>query len=117
MEHPAGYARKTLVNETTSWWRRRSSREQVLMLDHDLPVAATDDVALTHQMAWQAVLRLPPRQRAVIVLRYYEDLSEAETAQILDIAVGTVKSHCHSAVAQLGRILGEPTELNSGGIS
>ncbi len=60
MEHP-GDARKTLVNETTSWWRHRSSREQVLVLHNDLPVAGADDAAVTHQMAWQAVLRLPPR--------------------------------------------------------
>jgi RNA polymerase sigma-70 factor (sigma-E family) len=117
MEHPAAYARRILVNDSTSWWRRRSSHEQVLDLGDELSVVAPDDAAVAHEVAWTAVRRLPARQRAVVVLRYYEDLSEAETARVLGMAVGTVKSHCHAACSRLAEILGEPSELTSGGQS
>ena len=59
-----------------------------------------DDVA-EHERVWAAVLSLPPRQRAVTVLKYYEDLSEAEIAATLDMAPGTVKSHGHAAARRL----------------
>jgi RNA polymerase sigma factor (sigma-70 family) len=51
---------------------------------------------------------LPERQRAVVVLRYYEDLTEAETAEVLGCSVGTVKSQAHDAIRALRRGLGEP---------
>ena len=54
------------------------------------------------------MLSLPPRQRAVTVLRYYEDLSEAEIAETLSMAPGTVKSHAHAATRRLTELLGEP---------
>ena len=61
-----------------------------------------------HERVWQAVLSLPARQRAVTVLRYYEDLSEAQIAEALDMAPGTVKSHGHAAARRLADLLGEP---------
>ena len=108
MEHPGGYAHKVLVSQAGSWWRKRSSHETVLVV-HDLPAPGdrTDDIA-EHERVWQAVLSLPPRQRAVTVLRYYEDLSEAEIARTLSMAPGTVKSHAHAASRRLAKLLGEP---------
>jgi RNA polymerase sigma factor (sigma-70 family) len=117
MEHPAAYARRILVNGSTSWWRRRSSHERVLELGDEPVVPGPADAAVSHEVAWAAIRRLPPRQRAVVVLRYYEDLSEAETARVLGMAVGTVKSHCHAACARLAEILGEPSQLSAGGQS
>ena len=64
-----------------------------------------------HERVWQAVLSLPRRQRAVTVLRYYEDMSEAQIAETLGIAPGTVKSHSHAAGHRLAELLGEPTAL------
>ena len=61
-----------------------------------------------HQRVWNAILSLPPRQRAVTVLRYYEDMTEAEIAATLAMAPGTVKSHAHAAVRRLADLLREP---------
>lgn len=108
MDRPAGYARKVVVNQSISWWRRRSSREPLLrMRDEPAWDGRVDDFA-EHERVWKAVLSLPQRQRAVLVLRYYEDMTEAEIAEILAIAPGTVKSHSHAAVRRLGELLEEP---------
>lgn len=109
MERPVGYARKVLVNEAISWWRRRSSREApVLVLNEPGWDGGVDEID-EHERVWKAVVSLPPRQRAVMVLRYYEDLSEAEIAETLGMAQGTVKSHAHAATHRLAELLGEPT--------
>ena len=60
-------------------------------------------------MLWAAVRRLPTRQRAVLVLRYYEDLPEAEVARLLGLPLGTVKSLAHRGLARLRGELGSPT--------
>jgi RNA polymerase sigma-70 factor (sigma-E family) len=108
MNRPVGYARKVLVNQSTSWWRRRSSHEAPGLRtdepDGADPVRDLDE----HERVWAAVLELPPRQRAVMVLRYYEDLTEAEIAETLDMAPGTVKSHAHAASRRLAEMLAEP---------
>jgi RNA polymerase sigma-70 factor (sigma-E family) len=108
MEWPVGYARKVVVNQTASWWRRRSSHESLLQ-QGDEPAwgGRVDDVA-EHERVWNAVLTLPRRQRAVVVLRYYEDLTEAQIAEVLGMAPGTVKSHSHAATRRLAELLGEP---------
>src|SRR3954469_24927219 len=105
MDRPVGYARKVLVSQVASWWRRRSSHE-LQLIDRDEPVwgGRLDEVA-EHERVWQAVLSLPPRQRAVTVLRYYEDLSEVEIADVLAMAPGTVKSHSHAATRRLAGLL------------
>jgi len=110
MERPGGYAHKVLVSQAGSWWRKRSSRESVLAV-RDQPAQGDrmNDVD-EHERVWQAVLSLPPRQRAVTVLRYYEDLSEAEIARTLSMAPGTVKSHAHAATRRLAELLGEPVQ-------
>lgn len=67
-----------------------------------------------HERVWRAVLSLPPRQRAVTVLKYYADLSEAEIAASLEMARGTVKSHSHAAARRLAVLLGEPSTQPTG---
>jgi RNA polymerase sigma-70 factor (sigma-E family) len=107
MERPGGYARKVLASQAASWWRRRSSHESPMVLrDEQVRGDQTDDVA-EHERVWAAVLSLPPRQRAVTVLRFYEDLSEAEIAETLGMAPGTVKSHGHAASRRLAELLGD----------
>ena len=108
MDWPVGYARKVLVSQASSWWRRRSSHESPTLIgDQPTRQDQMEEVA-EHERVWQAVLTLPPRQRAVTVLRYYEDLSEAEIAETLSMAPGTVKSHAHAASRRLADLLGEP---------
>ncbi len=98
---PEPYVRKVLVNTYASWWRRKWNGEQPT---EELPETARPDHAGSSADAhdlWQAMGRLPRRQRAVIVLRYFEDLTEAETARVLDCSVGTVKSQSVKALAKL----------------
>ena len=109
MGHPVAYARKVLVSQTVSWWRRRPSHEESLLASDEPPWGGRVEEFAEHERAWQAVLSLPPRQRAVVVLRYYEDLPEAQIAEVLDMAPGTVKSHGHAAARQLAAALGEST--------
>lgn len=108
MERPGAYARQILVNQAVSWWRRRSSHEAILTPGDEPSWAGHADVVVEHERVWKAVLTLPPRQRAVMVLRYYEDLSEADIAATLNMAPGTVKSHSHAASQRLAHLLAEP---------
>lgn len=96
-----GYVRRIVVNEHNSLWRRPWKRRE--RSTETLPESPVHDAYDEGRSAalWQFVQSLPPRQRAVIVLRYYEDLSEAETAEALGISVGTVKSQASRALATL----------------
>jgi RNA polymerase sigma-70 factor (sigma-E family) len=100
-DHLDAYVRRMLVNEARSAWRRPwRRRELVTDVVPDADVAAPEYDG-SHDAVWAFVATLPPRQRAVIVLRYYEDLSEAQTAELLGISVGTVKSQANRALASL----------------
>ncbi len=95
-----GYARTTLVNTATSWFRRRSWNAESprdVLPERAGPVGDPDD----RPLLIAALATLAPRQRAVVVLRYYEDLSVAETARLLGISDGTVKSQTSDALAHL----------------
>jgi RNA polymerase sigma-70 factor (sigma-E family) len=101
---PQAYVRRIMVNERTTWWRRGRyetvSRADAVALD----VAAGADEAerITRRVALLAALaRLAPRQRAVVVLRYYADMSVEETAESLGCSVGTIKSTTSDALARL----------------
>ncbi|MBW8750705.1 MAG: SigE family RNA polymerase sigma factor [Propionibacteriales bacterium] len=106
------YARKILVNEHTSTWRRLwRHRETVTDTStHDVPVSSPEYDGVGAAL-WDAVRALPERQRAVIVLRYYEQLSEKETADALGVAVGTVKSQGSRAIDTLRTHLGDRDDL------
>ncbi len=98
---PEGYVRTVLVNTHSSWWRRRWRGEVPTVTLPERP-AADGNAGLHERPTLQAaLLRLPPRQRAVVVLRFYEDLSESATADLLGITTGTVKSTTSKALARL----------------
>jgi len=96
-----GYVRRIIANETTSLWRRPWRRREVVAdaLPERSHEERYDDGRATE--VWRAVTSLPSRQRAVVVLRYYEELSEAEIADVLGISRGTVKSQASRALATL----------------
>ena len=98
---PLRYVRRVLVTTSVSWWRRRWTHELPTEALPDLPEPGAIDDRAGAQDLWIAIGRLPVRQRAVVVLRYYEDLSEAETADLLGCSVGTVKSQCSRALVKL----------------
>jgi len=93
---PAAYLRRSVVNLSTNV-HRRTRRERLHLATVTELVVEPAEVDET----WQLVRALPPRQRAVLVLRFYLDLSEAETAQVLGCRPGTVKSTSSRALAKL----------------
>jgi RNA polymerase sigma-70 factor (sigma-E family) len=101
------YVRRIMVNQYTSWWRRTWRRQETSTDPVDLPlqrvpgVVGIDDEVAERAAVWALVQLLPPRQRATVVLRYYEDLSEAQTAEVLGCSIGTVKAASSRAVARL----------------
>jgi RNA polymerase sigma-70 factor (sigma-E family) len=101
-EHPRSYARAILANEVSSWWRRRSSSElPVETWPDDDSTSGLDEQVVDKDLMWQALGKLPARQRAVLVLRYYEDLSGPEIAAVLGISEGAVKAHTHRGLRTL----------------
>jgi RNA polymerase sigma-70 factor (sigma-E family) len=100
---PEPYVRTILVRQNVSRWRVRRWRELTTDQLPERPAGGPDpgDRVLLHR----ALGTLAPRQRAVIVLRYFEDLTEAQTAEALGIAVGTVKSQARDALRRLREVL------------
>ncbi|MFF8275649.1 SigE family RNA polymerase sigma factor [Streptomyces lateritius] len=100
-----GYVRRALVNTRTSQWRKRKVDEFACEeLPEPVGLPPEPDPAerqVLHDAMWRAVMRLPDRQRAMVVLRYYEDLSEAQTAEVLGVSIGTVKSAVSRALGKL----------------
>jgi RNA polymerase sigma-70 factor (sigma-E family) len=96
-----GYVRRAMVNTHISWWRRRRVEEYPT---DDIPEQAVADHTADGELQdtlRRAIERLPRRMRAAVVLRYYEDLTEAEIADVLGVSQGTVKSTVSRAVAKL----------------
>jgi RNA polymerase sigma-70 factor (sigma-E family) len=100
MDNPGPYLRRSVVNACYSWHRRRG-REQRVPPDGPAAVGSGSD----HVEMWDALGRLAPARRSVLVLRYYLDLPEAEVAEMLGWRVGTVKSTTHRALRDLRRML------------
>lgn len=107
-ENLDAYVRRVMVNTQTTWWRRRWKAEHPTetLPDRAGPDAhsASDD----RDRLRRALLTLPARQRAVVVLRHYEDLSETEVARVLGCSVGTVKSQSARGLARLRDTLDDP---------
>ncbi|GLX49765.1 RNA polymerase sigma factor [Streptomyces hygroscopicus subsp. hygroscopicus] len=99
-----GYVRRALLNTRTSQWRKRRVDEfacDELPEPEPLPDDDPAERQALHDAMWRAIMKLPTRQRAMVVLRYYEDLSEAQTAEVLGVSVGTVKSAVSRALGKL----------------
>ena len=96
-----GYVRRAMVNTHISWWRRRRLDEYPTDEIPDRAVADHAPGSDLQDTLRRAVDRLPQRMRAAVVLRYYEDMTEAEVADALGVSLGTVKSTVSRAVAKL----------------
>ncbi|MFI6265805.1 SigE family RNA polymerase sigma factor [Micromonospora sp. NPDC051006] len=101
---PAAYVRAILYRDAVSWWRRR---RREWLGGYPPEQAAHDRDGLLRLALHDALGQLPPRQRAVVVLRYFEDLTETATAEVLGVTVGTVKSQCHAALRRLREVAPE----------
>jgi RNA polymerase sigma-70 factor (sigma-E family) len=114
-DDPDAYVRKIMLNQLLSWRRRRSWSERTTADLGDAPLS--DDAATAgaeRDEMWTLLGQLPPQQRAVIVLRFYEDLDDDAIAALLNCAPATVRSHASKAVARLRSVVSEP-DLTSGG--
>lgn len=100
---PLAYIRRAMANAQISWWRRARREHLVAELPaaEAAAMASSDHYPFEDEPLWQALRRLPPKQRTVIVLRYYEGLSEAEIAETLGVSRGTVKSQASKAMGTL----------------
>ncbi|MFG1909991.1 SigE family RNA polymerase sigma factor [Kribbella sp. NPDC048928] len=107
------YTRRAITTTMIGWWRRKSWHAERPNDDvPDRPVHADDSTARI--WLWDILQKLPPRQRAALVLRYYEDLTEAQTAEVLGCSVGTVKSQVSDALKKLRARLGSDVVLKAG---
>lgn len=105
------YTRKAITTTYISWWRRKAWRAERPHDDvPDQGGPGTGAEVVDRVWLWEQLQSLPPRQRAAIVLRYYEDLTEAQTAATMGCAVGTVKSQVAQGLSRLRLRLGDTLE-------
>jgi RNA polymerase sigma factor (sigma-70 family) len=101
------YVRQAMYHQHIAWWRRRRVTEHLSdtppLTSHEDPA----DAAAMRVSVAAALRRLSPRQRAVIIARYFDDLTESQTADLLDCRIGTVKRHAHEALRKLREIAPE----------
>lgn len=102
-QQPDAYVRRILYRDAVSSWRR--TRREELRMVPELPYAAHDDRVDTRVDLGRALSQLTAKQRAVLVLRYFEDRTEADTAEVLGVSVGTVKSQTHIALVRLRELV------------
>ena len=103
-DSPEAYLKTMIVNEHLRWWRRLSNRELPNALSADRRAPAVADPGAAHasrDAAWALLGRLPVRQRAVLVLRYYEDMADDQIAAVLGCGVSSVRSTASRAIAAL----------------
>ena len=99
---PEAYVRRIMYREQVNWLRLRARRRETAMAEVPEPAGGDEAAGVEARLALRdALLALSPRRRAVLVLRYLEDLPESQVAEILGCSVGTVRSQSHRAVAQL----------------
>jgi RNA polymerase sigma-70 factor (sigma-E family) len=104
------YSRRIIVTTSISWRRRRSFHERPLEVLPERSATDPADAVVTHGVVIAALRTVPPRQRAAIVLRYYQDLTEQQTAEAMGCSVGAVKSQVSAGLRRLRGALGPAFE-------
>lgn len=108
------YTRRVLANASISWWRQKLNRlERAAEMLPEPGVEHPAGQLAERGAMMDALRRLSPQQRAVLVLRYYEDQSEAEIAATLGLSTGSVKSHASRGLARLRVLLGDGGDLST----
>jgi RNA polymerase sigma-70 factor (sigma-E family) len=110
-DQPVAYVRRLMINTHLSWVRRLMNTERVV---ETLPDSGTSDFQPAHAETdeiRQALLKLSPRVRTAVVLRYFDDLSEAETARVMGCSRSTVNNHVSRGLAALRNLLAERTDV------
>ena len=105
IEDVDAYLRRAVVNEIGGEFRRRARRGRRVIPPNVTTATSAEDAVTERDRMWEAMLRLPARQRAVLVLRYFDDASEARVAAILEVPLGTVKSTTARGLDGLRHIL------------
>lgn len=113
IDEPMAYVRRIMVSQNVSIWRRHRGRELLTSYSPDRRVRDATDGVTERLALFTALRKLPPRTRTVIVLRYWVDLSEAATAELLGCSVGTVKSHASRGLARLREVLAAEEAVTS----
>ena len=108
---PEAYVRRILYTEHVSVWRRRRLRELLSAAPPSPTLADPADAATVRVTVERALARLTRRQRTILVLRFFEDLTEAQTAEVLGIGLGTVKSQTRDSLARLRTVAPELADL------
>jgi RNA polymerase sigma-70 factor (sigma-E family) len=109
--NPEAYARQIMVRDNISWWRKRHGEVVGGASVTSATVADTAGASERRILLDQALAQLTPRQRAVVVLRYFDDLTERDTADVMGVAVGTVKSQTSLALRRLREAAPELADL------
>jgi RNA polymerase sigma-70 factor (sigma-E family) len=110
---PENYVRRTLYNLAVDGWRRQRLWQRKAVLTEPGPAADLTAAVDLRDAVIRMLAQLPPRQRAILVLRYFEELSEAETAQALSCSVGTVKSATSRGLARLRELTASDHKLEA----
>lgn len=100
-DDPEGYVRRVMVNRNISLWRKFGREHPA----PDVRQSGAEDAHFDHEL-WAALMELPAKQRAVLALRYYDDMSEVDIARALGCSAGTVKSQASKALAKLRLVSG-----------
>lgn len=106
---PRAYLRRAVINEINSRFRRLAveRRQAVRRSGDERGLRGADEQVADSDAMFKALRHLPPRQRTVVVLRFYDDLAERDIAEVMGVSLGTVKSTLHRGLAQLRTQLGE----------